>query len=149
RRCRCWGTLRRRGRLLVRHDQRVDPVRRWGRVRLRGRDRDQQPEAACARSDGARRDDLVQIHRARGRTGEGMSTRNDLLQLEEERWNQMCRLLDKIPDWEGEKVCDDWSVKDLLGHVAAWHATTMDRLEQFQSSGKLPPPPEDIDAFNA
>jgi len=73
----------------------------------------------------------------------------DLLNLEEERWNQMCRLLDRVPDWEKPGVADDWSVKDLLTHIAAWHATTMDRLEQFQSSGSLPPPPEDIDAFNA
>jgi hypothetical protein len=78
-----------------------------------------------------------------------MSTRSELLNLEEERWHQMHRLLDKIPNWEEPGVCDDWSVKDLLGHMAAWHATTMDRLEQFQSSGRLPPPPEDIDGFNA
>jgi hypothetical protein len=73
----------------------------------------------------------------------------ELLNLEEERWNQLWKLLDRVPDWEKPGAADDWSVKDLLAHIAAWHATTMDRLEQFQFSGKLPPPPEDIDAFNA
>ncbi|MGZ4241706.1 MAG: ClbS/DfsB family four-helix bundle protein [Actinomycetota bacterium] len=78
-----------------------------------------------------------------------MNKRDELLKLEEERWTQLCRLLDRVPDWEKLGVADDWSVKDLLGHLAAWHATTIDRLEQLRSKGELPPPPEDIDAFNA
>jgi len=78
-----------------------------------------------------------------------MSVKSDLLNLEEERWEQLNRLLDKISDWEMPGVCDEWCVKDLLAHFAAWHATSIDRLEQFQSSGRLGPHPEDIDAFNA
>jgi len=78
-----------------------------------------------------------------------MSKKDELLKLEEERWNQMNRLLDRIPDWEKPGVAEEWSAKDLLGHVAAWHACAMDRLEQFRVRGELPAPPPDIDAFNA
>ena len=77
-----------------------------------------------------------------------MNAKMDLLKQEEERFNILCRLLDRVPDWEKAGVADEWSAKDLLGHVAAWHAVTIDRLEQFGTSGELPPPPEDIDAFN-
>jgi hypothetical protein len=78
-----------------------------------------------------------------------MSKRDELLNLEEERWNELHRLLGRVPDWEKPGVADDWSVKDLLTHVAAWHATTMDRLEQFRTTGVLSPHPPDVDAFNA
>ena len=78
-----------------------------------------------------------------------MSKKAELLKLEEERWNEMCSLLDRVRDWEKPGVAEEWSAKDLLGHVAAWQATTMDRLEQFRMQGELPPPPPDVDAFNA
>ncbi len=78
-----------------------------------------------------------------------MSKKMELLNQEEERWNQISGLLDKVPDWETPGVADGWSAKDLLGHLAAWHAVTIDRLEQLRMKGELPPPPEDIDAFNA
>jgi len=78
-----------------------------------------------------------------------MRKKDELLNLEEERWGQLCGLLDRVPDWEKPGVADEWSAKDLLGHVAAWHAVTMDRLEQFRVKGELPPPPPDIDEFNA
>jgi hypothetical protein len=78
-----------------------------------------------------------------------MSLKGESLQQEEERWEQLCGLLEKIPDWEQPGVADGWSVKDLLAHIAAWHAKTIDRLEAYDSRGELPAPPADIDAFNA
>ena len=78
-----------------------------------------------------------------------MSLKGEALQQEEERWEQLCGLLEKIPDWEQPGVADGWSVKDLLAHIAAWHAKTIDRLETYDSTGELPRPPADIDAFNA
>ena len=48
--------------------QRVDPVHRRRRVRLRGGDRHQHPEAPCARPHGTGRDDLDQVHRDRVRS---------------------------------------------------------------------------------
>ena len=78
-----------------------------------------------------------------------MSLKGELLQQEEERWEQLCGLLEKIPDWEQPGVADDWSAKDVLAHVAAWHAKTIDRLEVYGSTGELPAAPPDIDAFNA
>ena len=77
-----------------------------------------------------------------------MSLKGELLQQEDERWEQFCGLLEKIPDWEQPGVAGDWSVKDLLAHVAAWHAKTTDRLEVFGATGELPDPP-DVDPFNA
>jgi len=78
-----------------------------------------------------------------------MSVKAELLQLDEERWEQFSGLLEKIPDWEQPGIADDWSVKDLLAHAAAWHACTTDRLEAYRMTGELPQPPADIDAFNA
>jgi hypothetical protein len=78
-----------------------------------------------------------------------MSVKQDLLDAEEERWEQLYTLLNKIPDWEQAGVADGWSVKDLLAHIAAWHAVTIDRLASFCATGTLPPAPPDIDAFNA
>ena len=77
-----------------------------------------------------------------------MSTRAQLLDQEEQRWEELCRLLDKIPNWEQLGVLDAWSVKDLLAHLAAWHAKTIDRLETYRVTGNLPDPP-DVEAFNA
>jgi len=78
-----------------------------------------------------------------------MSLKAELQGLEEEHWEQLFGLLEKIPDWEQPGVADDWSVKDLLAHIAAWHACTIDRLEAHRMTGELPPSPADIDAFNA
>ena len=57
--------LRRRGRLGGGAGQRLDPVHRRRRVRVRRRDRDQHPEAPRAGADGAARDDLDQVRRHR------------------------------------------------------------------------------------
>jgi len=77
-----------------------------------------------------------------------MGKRAQLLDQEEQSWEGLCRLIDKVPDWEQPGVLEDWSVKDLLAHIAAWHAKTTDRLEIFRATGALPEPP-DIDTFNA
>jgi hypothetical protein len=77
-----------------------------------------------------------------------MSVKRDLLDREEDRWEQLCTLLNKIPDWEQPGVLEQWSVKDLLAHLAAWHALTIDRLEAYRGNGELPPAP-DVDRFNA
>ena len=49
------------------HGQRLDPVHRRRRVRLRRRDRHLHPEAARPRADGAARDDLDEVRRHRRR----------------------------------------------------------------------------------
>ena len=78
-----------------------------------------------------------------------MSVKQQLLDLEEERWEQLFVLLHKVPDWEQPGLLEDWSIKDLLAHVAAWPAVTVDRLESYCTTAVLPPPPPDVDAFNA
>jgi hypothetical protein len=78
-----------------------------------------------------------------------MNKKDELLRADEERWDLMCSLLDRVPDWDKPGVAGEWSAKDLLGHVAAWHAVTMDRLEQYRMKGELPAAPADIDEFNA
>jgi hypothetical protein len=77
-----------------------------------------------------------------------MGKRAQLLEQEEQVWDTLCRLLEKVPDWEQPGILDEWSVKDLLAHLAAWHAKTTDRLETLRMTGELPDPP-DVDTFNA
>ncbi|HLW16108.1 MAG TPA: ClbS/DfsB family four-helix bundle protein [Actinomycetota bacterium] len=78
-----------------------------------------------------------------------MSVKQQLLDLEEERWEQLSLLLNKVPDWEQPGLLEAWSIKDLLAHVASWHAVTVDRLESYCTTAVLPPAPANIDAFNA
>jgi len=59
--------LHRLGRLGGRAGQRLDPVHRRWRVRLRRRDRHQHPEAARPRADGPAGDDVDQVRRHRRR----------------------------------------------------------------------------------
>ena len=61
------AAVRRRGRRRGRAGQRVQPVRRRRRVRLRRRDRHLHPEAACPRPDGPAGDDLDQVRGDRRR----------------------------------------------------------------------------------
>ena len=68
-------TVHDRGRCRRRADQRVDPLRRWRGVRLRGRDRHLHPEAACAGADGSPPADHREVRGHRVRSDQGLSRR--------------------------------------------------------------------------
>jgi hypothetical protein len=78
-----------------------------------------------------------------------VSGRQKLLDAEEKSWRELAARLGRIPgeDWTRPGVNDDWNAKDLLAHIAVWHAQTTDRFESLRMTGDLPDIP-DVDAFN-
>ena len=78
-----------------------------------------------------------------------MSGKQKLLDGEDAGWRELHARLEAIrgDDWLKPGVVEDWSAKDLLAHIAVWHASTTDRLESLRMTGTLPPHP-DVDAFN-
>jgi hypothetical protein len=64
-------------------------------------------------------------------------------------WNDWISAIESVPKsrWSESGVCGEWSMKDLLGHVAVWDALTIQYLELVAKGDK----PEGIDweAINA
>ena len=79
-----------------------------------------------------------------------MSTKQKLLDAEDRHWREMHARLEKLSpeDWLRPGVNGDWNAKDLLAHVAAWHAHTTDRFESLRMTGTLPSFNLDVDEFN-
>ena len=79
-----------------------------------------------------------------------MSAKQKLLDAENRGWSELHSRFDKLSDedWLKPGVVDDWTPKDMIAHVAVWHAQTADRLEALRMTGELPKVP-DVDAFNA
>ena len=79
-----------------------------------------------------------------------MSRRDELLAAEDAGWIQLSALLHRVPedDWLRPGVNGEWTVKDLVAHIAVWHASATDRLESFRMTGELPPLPAPIDDLN-
>ena len=79
-----------------------------------------------------------------------MSTKQKLLDAEERLWREMHARLGKLSpeDWLRPGVNGEWNAKDLLAHVAAWHAYTTDRFESLRVTGELPDFTGDVDEFN-
>ena len=78
-----------------------------------------------------------------------MSAKQKILDAEEAGWRELHARLHALADddWSRPGVVEEWTAKDLLAHVAVWHASTTDRLESLRMTGTLPPHP-DVDAFN-
>jgi Mycothiol maleylpyruvate isomerase N-terminal domain len=78
-----------------------------------------------------------------------MSAKQKLLDAEDAGWRELHARLTALADedWTKPGVVEDWTAKDLLAHVAVWHASTTDRLESLRTTGSLPPHPE-VDDFN-
>ena len=72
-----------------------------------------------------------------------------ILDLEDERWRELHQRLDKLTDddWLKPGVNGDWCAKDVMVHIAAWHAVTTDRFEVLRTMGTLPEYPP-VDEFN-
>ena len=79
-----------------------------------------------------------------------MSTKQKLLDDEGRAWRELDIRLHKLSghDWLRPGVNGEWNAKDLLAHVAAWHAHTTDRFESLRVTGEFPPITFDIDEFN-
>lgn len=78
-----------------------------------------------------------------------MRTKSDVLQAEDAAWHTLCDRFGKLAetDFDTPGVNGDWTPKDLMAHVAVWHAETTDRFENLRTTGRLPEVP-DVDAFN-
>jgi hypothetical protein len=78
-----------------------------------------------------------------------VSKKQDLLDAEDQRWRELQERLEKLSEEDLVKpgVNGDWSAKDALAHIAAWHAVTTDRFEVLRTMGTLPEYPP-IDEFN-
>jgi len=78
-----------------------------------------------------------------------VSTKQKLLDAEDQGWRELHARLERLPedDWLRPGVNGDWNAKDVLAHVAAWHAVTTDRFEVLRTIGTLAEYPP-IDEFN-
>lgn len=75
--------------------------------------------------------------------------KQDLLDAEDLGWKELHARLERLSeeDWLRPGVNGDWTAKDVLAHIAAWHAVTMDRFEVLRTLGTLPEYPP-VDEFN-
>jgi Mycothiol maleylpyruvate isomerase N-terminal domain len=75
--------------------------------------------------------------------------KQQFLDAEEVSWRELHARLGKLSDddWIKPGVNGDWSAKDVVAHIAAWHAVTTDRFEVLRTMGTLPEYPP-VDEFN-
>ena len=75
--------------------------------------------------------------------------KQDLLDAEDRAWRELHARLGRLSDddWLKPGVNGEWNAKDVLAHVAAWHAVTTDRFEVLRTMGTLPEYPP-VDEFN-
>ena len=77
--------------------------------------------------------------------------RDQIVREIEISWSELKAVfaLVKADRLEGPAVIGNWTVKDLLGHVATWEAEVMGNIERFMDPqvGTMRPYP-DVDGFN-
>lgn len=80
-----------------------------------------------------------------------MSTVQQILDDEDARWHELTALLGKLSeeDWLRSGAAGDWSARDVLAHIAAWHAEAVDEMEQLRETGHVKRTWTDVQAFNA
>ena len=73
------------------------------------------------------------------------TTKNRVTAAVDAAWRDFRRAVEQLPPHllETPGVCGDWSVRDLLGHIASWES----RAAAALLTG-VPDPPDDIDEFN-
>jgi hypothetical protein len=72
-----------------------------------------------------------------------------MLDAEDEGWRELHARLARLSDedWVRPGVNGEWTAKDVMAHVAVWHAVTTDRFEVLRMIGTLPEYPP-VDEFN-
>jgi hypothetical protein len=75
--------------------------------------------------------------------------RLELIREEDARWSELCALLDGVPEERLLQVgvTADWSVKDLLAHLACWMAEAAVMLERIRF-GTYESQNMDVDGIN-
>jgi uncharacterized protein (TIGR03083 family) len=76
---------------------------------------------------------------------------SDILQRVESSWQQLQGVLEGIPDERMSEpgVTGDWSVKDVLAHIAYWEDSLTRKIERRKSGAPSPDAGLDVDAINA
>lgn len=79
-----------------------------------------------------------------------MATKRELTEAEDAGWSELCGLIGAmdLARLEQPGLEDDWSVKDMMAHVAGWFAETVQVLEQIRY-GTFQPFDYDVDELNA
>lgn len=79
-----------------------------------------------------------------------MATKRELLDAEDAGWSELCGLIGSFgpAGLEQPGLEDDWSVKDMMAHLAGWFAETVQVLEQIRF-GTFAPFDYDVDELNA
>lgn len=80
-----------------------------------------------------------------------MSTHSDLLRAEDDGWNELHGLTESLTAEEAERpgyYAEDWSVRDLLGHIGSWLAAAVAVLERIRA-GTYRSEEIDVDEWNA
>ncbi|MFN2614875.1 MAG: ClbS/DfsB family four-helix bundle protein [Actinomycetota bacterium] len=79
-----------------------------------------------------------------------MTTKKELLDEDEKRWVELCHMIEHAPEslllMPG--VNGVWTTKDVMAHIAAWHARMTDKFEQVRMTGDFGEG-VDTDEFNA
>lgn len=78
-----------------------------------------------------------------------MTMKDDLLMFEEQAWQELQSRFAKFTalDWERPGPAGEWCAKDVLAHVACWHAELTHHMEHIRSTGNDIPYPE-LEDFN-
>jgi hypothetical protein len=79
-----------------------------------------------------------------------MANKRELIAAEDLGWNQFMALMESLSDEQMEVpgyIVEGWSAKDLLAHVGAWQAETVQVLEQIRF-GTHTPSKVDVDVLN-
>jgi hypothetical protein len=79
-----------------------------------------------------------------------VSHRDELLSLEDAGWRELSARLHRLTegDWVRPGVNGEWTPKDMIAHIALWHASATDRLGSYRMTGAIPPLPAAVDDIN-
>jgi len=80
------------------------------------------------------------------------TTRAEFMALEQQAWDELAATWRSLPDEVLVRpgACgSDWSVKDVMNHIAAWQEATLEALPVLLEGRKLPAGQYSIQKFNA
>jgi hypothetical protein len=80
------------------------------------------------------------------------TTRSEFLSLEQQAWDELSATWRGLPDEALVRpgACgSEWSVKDVMNHVAAWQEATLEALPVLLQGDKLPTGQYSLQKFNA
>ncbi len=79
-----------------------------------------------------------------------MNTVKEILDEEDASWHQLSALFEKLApeDW-ARPLSGEWCAKDVLAHIATWHAEAVDEMEQLRETGHVKRTWKDVEGFNA